>query len=609
MALMIERKYTKSEIMELYLNQIYMGEGAYGVEAAARTYFGKEVKNLTLAESALVAALPRAPSYYSPWKHPDRAMKRMKLVIRRMVEVGFITQEEADRALSKPLDLVLRRDRLNLAPYFSEYVRQYLEEQYGAKAIYQEGLDVYSTLDYDLQVSAQKALREGLRVLDKRRGFRPEGVKASDSLETSSSDLKVGDIIKAQITRVSQNSIDLEINRLPGKIPADGLSWAKLGDPVKHFAPGEKILTRIRDIVNDNGSRKLILTLEQEPEVEGALMAIEPQTGFIKAMVGGYSFNKSKFNRATQALRQPGSSFKPFIYTTAIDMGTSPMDVLFDAPLVYEDPVTHVKWKPRNFSNEFHGPVTLQRALEMSYNAATIRLAEKVGIEKVISYAQRLGITSPLKPYLSLALGTSEVTLLEMVAAYGTLANQGIRADPVFINQIKDNRGLILEENRPRLSPALSPQTAYVAAHMLKGVIERGTGRGAKVLAKPLAGKTGTTDDYGDAWFIGFSPTLATGVWVGMDVRTTLGRLETGARAALPIWIDFMKAALEEKEVQDFPMPDKVKLLDVNPETGLLSGPECPNTITVAFIEGTEPKTQCTARSAAFMKESQVKEE
>jgi penicillin-binding protein 1A len=509
LALTLERHYSKDRILELYLNQIYFGQGAFGVEAAARTFFGKSVSELTLSESALLAGLPKAPTTYSPFDHPDAAKRRRATVLARMVETGAIKAEPAKRAGRAALALVPPERRRNTAQYFLEYVQQALEQQYGAELVFKGGLHVYTTLSPAMQLRAEQALREGLRAVEARR------VAAA----------------KAK--------------------------------------PDTAVVDR----------------------PEGALLAIEPQTGYIKAMVGGYDYFKSEFNRAVQARRQPGSAFKPFIYIAALEAGMTPATVVDDSPVEYPVGRNGKPWKPDNYDRKFRGPITYQQALEESINVAAVKVQEQVGIRRTIDVARRLGVESPLSDNLSLALGTSDLTLLELTSAYGALANQGAWMHPLAIRYVLDAQRRLLEENPPQGRQVLSPAVAYVTTQMLKGTIERGTGVTAKALGRPAAAKTGTTNDYSNAWFIGYTPKLVTGVWVGYDRPRSLGRDETGSRVAVPIWTTFMSQALAGTPSEDFPIPENVVLVPVD----LLPGGGCARPVLMAFVVGTEPKTACGA--------------
>ncbi len=508
LALELERRYSKDRLLEIYLNQIYLGHGAYGVEAAARTFFGSSVQELSLPQVALLAALPRAPGNYSPFEHPDVARRRRAYVLNRMVEQGYIKPEEAKRAAAAPLGLVAPERRRNSGQYFLEYLQQTLEAKFGTDVVYKGGLSVYTTLNPVMQRTAEQALRDGLSALAGR-----------------------------QATKVA----------------------GKGGSP--------------------------------PPMPEGAVVIIEPQTGYVKALVGGSDFARSEFNRAVHARRQPGSAFKPFVYLAALEAGRTPADLVEDTPLSYT--FGGRTWAPENYDGKFRGQITLQQALEESVNVATIRLAEQVGIHRVVDAARRLGIQSPLQPNLALALGASDVTLLELTAAYAALANQGARMEPITIRYVTDAQGRLVEENIPQGRDAVSPAVAYVLTQMLRGAVERGTATSARVLGRPLAGKTGTTNDFSNAWFVGYSPSLAAGVWVGHDRPRTLGPDETGARAALPIWIALLREVLKNQPVEDFSPPDNVALARVDMTTGFLANPSCPRPVVMAFVAGTEPTRFC----------------
>jgi penicillin-binding protein 1A len=506
LALELERRYTKDRILEMYLNQVYFGHGAYGVEAAARTYFGKSVSELNVRESALVAGLPRAPTTYSPFEHGDVARRRREVVLRRMVDYGALKEADAKRLARSDLGLIPPERRRTTGQYFLEYVQQTLEAKYGADMVFKGGLNVYTTLNPTMQLAAEQALRQGLKALESRSG-----------------------------------------KGRPGEHP------------------------------------------------EGAIVTIEPQTGFVRAMVGGYDFFRSEFNRAVHARRQPGSAFKPFIYIAALESGLTPATQVDDAPVSYPVGPNGQAWKPENYDRKFRGPTTLQQAIEESINVVTVKVQEQVGLSRTIRVARRFGIASPLDLNLSLALGTSDLTLIELTSAYGALANQGQWLPPTAIRYVTDAQGRLLEEHLPEPREAASPETAYVITHMLRGVVERGTGQAAKALGRPVAAKTGTTNDYSNAWFIGYTPRLATGVWVGYDRPRSLGKDETGSRVAVPIWVAFMGKALGDSPRDDFPVPDRVALapVDLDPSN------ECVRVVTLAFIKGTEPELACGPRRQA----------
>jgi len=500
LAIELERRYSKDRILEMYLNQVYFGHGAYGVEAAARTYFGKPVSSLTVREAVLIAGLPRAPSSYSPFEHPDAAKRRRQVVLRRMVDYHAITEADAKRLAKMDLGIIPPERRRTTGQYFLDYVQQALETKYGADLVLKGGLNVYTTINPAMQLAAERALREGLKALE-------------------------GRTTKARV----------------GEHP------------------------------------------------EGAVVTVEAQTGYVKAIVGGYDFFRSEFNRAVQAKRQPGSAFKPLIYAAALESGYTPASRIDDAPVSYPVGANGQAWKPENYDRKFRGPTTLQQALEESVNVVTVKLQERIGIDRTVQMARRLGIASPLDPNLSLALGTSDLSLLELTSAYSALANRGTWMPPVTIRYVTDAEGKLLEEHVPEGQEALAPETAYVLTHMLRGVVERGTGQGAKVLGRPVAAKTGTTNDYSNAWFVGYTTRVATGVWVGYDRPKSLGRDETGSRVALPIWVAYMGRILRDDPKEEFPPPEGVVSLLVDED----SSGECVRPVPMAFIRGTEPMFWC----------------
>ncbi|MGZ6248979.1 MAG: penicillin-binding protein 1A [Syntrophales bacterium] len=497
LAYKIDKYLSKDEIMNLYLNHIYLGHGTYGIEAASQGYFGKSARHLTLAEASLLAGLPKAPSSYSPFLHLDRARQRQAYVLERMVEDEYITTAEKERALAAPIILKSIRPKEKIAPYFVENIRKYIMEKYGSDVLYREGLEVYTTLNIEMQKAARDAVEKGLQELEEREKY-------------------------------------------------------------------EKGL------------------------VQGALLCMEVKTGAITAMVGGRDFKKSEFNRATQSKRQPGSAFKPFIYTAAFDKGMTPSTRILDAPIVYEDRASPDGfWKPRNFDGKFNGPTTLRNALVQSRNIITIKILQEIGVDYAASYATNMGITSPLSKNLSLALGTSGVTLQEMVRGYGVLANQGKRVVPFFIKKIVDRTGHIFEEAQVKSEEVIDPRIAFMTSYVMQDVVESGTGRRVKSIGRPVAAKTGTTDDTRDAWFIGFTPSLVAGVWVGFDQETSLGREEVGGRAAAPIWLYFMEKALQSRAREVFPVPDGIVFIKVDPHTGIPATRSTQDAIFESFLEGT----------------------
>jgi penicillin-binding protein 1A len=619
LALKMEQILGKEQILELYLNQIYFGHGAYGVQSAAQTYFGKDVGQVTLAEAAYLAGLPKGPTDYSPYYHPEASRKRQATVLRRMVEERFITTTEAEMAMTEDVPFS-RQTRDEPAPYFVEHIRQRLMATYGEAMVYKGGLQVYTTLSLAEQQVATAVLQEGLRQLDKRQGYRgpirrgvsPDEVSAKRVSDGASADapLRPGEIIEAVVAKVGKDELTVLARGLTGRIAAGDLMWArrrlKGPDPIKHvkdtgartpgqlFKVGDVIEVSVKKMVGDVAQ----MTLEQTPIVEGALLSLDPRTGAVRAMIGGYDFQRSEYNRATSARRQPGSAFKPMIYAAAITQGLSPGTPIVDSGVVYNEDDPDLIWRPENYDQKFEGLITLRQSLAQSRNAATVRLLEKIGIVPVLDLAQNLGITSPLANDLTLALGSSGVTLQELTAAYGTFYNQGIRLEPYPIESVLDSNGQVLEMHVPDPRSVMTKESAYLITNMMEDVVQRGTGQAAKEMGRPLAGKTGTTNDFTDAWFVGGAPNLVTGIWVGFDEIRTLGDKETGARAALPIWMIYMKTALESLPVMPFTMPDGIVAVRIDPATGLLA-PEGSDQGTVeVFLKGTEPTTHAEMKSS-----------
>jgi penicillin-binding protein 1A len=492
LAYRIEKSLSKSDILSIYLNQIYLGHRSYGIEAAALTYFGKTASQLNLAESALLAGLPKAPSAYSPIRHFNRAKRRQRYVLERMVQRRYITEAEAREAEEVPIVITSAENKnITIAPYFTEHLRHYLKSTYGPEVLYSGGLQVYTPLNLFMQKTAQQAVEAGLADFEKREGYQ-----------------------------------------------------------------------------------------EGEPHVQGALVAMEPQTGYIKALVGGVNFLENQFNRATQARRQPGSAFKPFVYAAALDKYYTPTTTVIDSPLIFTLESDKQFWEPRNFDLKYTGPVTLRKALSASRNIVTIKILQDIGVGYVINYARTMGITSPLNHDLSLALGSSGVSLLELTRSYAVFANQGLLAEPVFITKVVDRDGVVLEENKPRLQQAISSPTAYLMTSLLKSVVNEGTGRRVRALKRTCAGKTGTTNDVRDAWFVGYTPDIIAGTWVGFDNQKPLGKNETGAVAASPIWLNFMQGVLEGTPLKTFSIPEGIIFMRIDAETGK---PVTPKTKKITF--------------------------
>jgi penicillin-binding protein 1A len=559
LAIQIERRFTKEQIFTLYANQIFLGHGVYGFEAASEYYFGKPAKLLTLDEAALLAGLPKAPQYYSPINHPDRAIKRRNLVINGMLEDGKITARQAVEARNKPIDLKLQRDPNSLAPNFVEEVRRYLENKYGSDQVHQGGLRVYTSLDMDLQRAANQAVLDGLAAYERRHGWKGHlenvltgGMTLANYQHPDWDDEpEIDGYVHALVTAVAQGSATVKFGRYTANLATADAAWTqhKLLDILKS---GDIAYVKILSLTGDGKAR---VSLEQDSGAQGALIAIDNATGAIKAMVGGRDFELSKFNRSTQALRQVGSSFKPYVYTAAIDQGARPDDTILDAPVTFQ--TASGPYTPHNYDEKFEGVITLRRALAQSRNIPALKVADRLGIKIVIDYAHRFGITSNIPAYLPVALGAAEITLFEQTSAFSVFPNDGVRTMPRYITKVADYEGRVLEEDFPDVKDVISARTARIMTFMLREVVLHGTGIAAASMKYPLAGKTGTTNDFTDAWFVGFSPSMTTGVWVGYDEKKSLGAKESGARAALPIWMDFMKVALAGKDPGEFqPMPE-----------------------------------------------------
>ena len=627
----LERNLTKEEILNLYLNNIYLGNGAYGVEAASESYFNKRTEQLNLSEMAMLAGLVKAPSRYSPVNNLKRAKDRQTYVLTRMAELGFISQEQKDRTVRTPLKIQSRESAyFSKAPYFTEFIRQQVERKYGKEKLYQEGLRIYTSLDLSLQRVAQRSVEMGLRELDKRQGFRGP-IHTLSQKEAKAIPMKK----RGALNPLAQNEVfegiilskddskkiyTVWVEDRKGILPFSEMVWALHIKATPHYAP-EKVKTP-SDLLNTGDvvhvkvkespkkDQPLLLSLEQEPLVQGALVCIDPQTGYIKAMVGGRDFSESQFNRATHSRRQPGSAFKPMIYAAALEKGYTPSTILMDSPIEYSDHDGGTYWAPKNYDKNFMGPITFRNALAHSRNVVTVKILEDVGVGYALKFIKKLGIESPIKRDLSIALGTSGVSMLELTGAFSVFANGGERVKPIFIKKIVTMKGEVLEEKYPYVeleekeeeeetpeppSPvqkerAISPQNAFIMTYLLQGVVQHGTGQRAKVLGRPIAGKTGTSSDYADAWFIGYTPSLLTTVWVGFDDKTSLGKDETGARAALPIWNSFMGHALGNTPIQTFKPPPGITLTKVNIETGLPTNEDSKETIIEAFIEGSVPE-------------------
>jgi penicillin-binding protein 1A len=556
LALQIERHYTKEQIFTMYCNQIYLGSGNYGFEAASEYYFNAPVGKLTLAEAATLAAIIRGP-IYSPTTHPDRALARRNLVLGLMAHDGKISRQQSAATSKEPLGLHVGSLRNDLAPYFVEDIRQYLERTYGTAAVHEQGLRVYTTLNVEAQKAANKAVRDGLHTYDRRHGWRGnlpnilrDHLGTVDKYQNDDwrGAIQKGDYVTGLVTAVEPTFASVKIGPYHAMLTPADFAWTTRKQPAELLKPGDLIEVSIKEIKGLTAE----VGLEQRPVAQAALVAIDNPSGEIKAMVGGYDFGESKFNRAMQAMRQTGSSFKVYVYAEALDQGASPFDTVVDAPVSFHS--GGQLYSPHNYDEKFEGRITLRRALADSRNIPAVRLLDKVGIENVISLARKFGIRSPLPPYLPLALGAADLTLMEHTSAFTVFPNDGIHIEPHYIRRVTSYDGSVLEEPRPVVTDAIPPDVARTMVAMLEEVVQFGTGVRAKQLGRPSGGKTGTTNDFTDAWYIGFTPQLTAGVWVGNDdKRVSLGKKETGAQAALPIWLEFMQGAMEGIPVQDFP--------------------------------------------------------
>ncbi len=556
LALQIERHYTKEQILTMYCNQIYLGSGNYGFEAASEYYFSKPVDQLTLAQAATLAAIIRGPSY-SPVLHPDRALARRNLVLSLMQHDGKISRAQADAARGEPLGLSIESLRNDLAPYFVEDIRQYLEHTYGTAAVHEEGLRVYTSLNVAMQKAADQAVRDGLHAYDRRHGWRGhlpnilrDHLGTLDTFQTEpwNGVIGKGSYVTGLVTSVERNSASVKIGPYRAILTPADFAWTGYKSPAQLLKVGDLVEVNIKGVSGVLAD----VELEQEPAAQAALLAIDNSTGEIKAMVGGYSFEDSKFNRATQALRQTGSSFKVYVYSEALEQGASPFDTIADEPVTFSN--SGQPYSPQNYDGKFEGRITLRRALADSRNVPAVRLLDHVGIENVINLVRQFGISSPLPPYLPLALGAADLTLMEHTSGFTVFPDDGIHIVPHYIRRVTSYDGAVLEEDFPQVTDVIPPAVARTMTAMLEDVVQFGTAINAKAIGRPSAGKTGTTNDFTDAWYIGFTPQITAGVWVGNDdKRISLGDKETGARAALPIWVEFMQQAMQGVPVENFP--------------------------------------------------------
>jgi penicillin-binding protein 1A len=631
LAYRIEKKFTKDEILFLYLNQIYLGHGAYGVESASENYFGKHAKDLNLAECSMLAGLPQAPSRYSPFRFPDRAKQRQIYVLNRMKEDGIITNLEATEAIDLKLDIKPRRNWfIERVPCYTEHVRRYIEKHYGKDALYKQGLQIHTAVNIELQKIGRNAVNKGLVELDRRTGYRGPLRNIPDleienfcnkiSKKIKNTLLGKGNIYEGVVLSMDdKNGItQIRVGDFYGIIKLKTITWARKPDPEKAyyetkikkpsqaFKPGDIILVEVlKEMVEGN---KIEFTLAQEPIAQSALLSIEAETGHVKTMIGGRDYKNSQFNRAYQSRRQPGSAFKPIIYAAALDKGYTAASMIMDSPVVYEDTKRDHIWKPRNYKEKFFGPTLFREALVKSRNIVTIKILQDLGVDYIIDYSKRLGITSEISRDLSIALGSSGLSLLELVNAYSVFSNLGYLIEPVFITKIYDRDGNLLETAKLIRKKVIDMSTAYIITNIMESVVKSGTGWRIKALKRPVAGKTGTTNNLFDAWFLGYTPRYTTGVWVGLDQEAPLGKGETGSRAASPIWLEFMKKVLEGKPARTFNVPEGIVFAKIDAKTGLLPIPESKKTIFECFKEGTLPSEHTPKPDTASTSEELFKE-
>ena len=627
----IEKLYPKEKILELYCNHFFLGHGAFGVQAASNLFFGKDVAALDLEESAVIAGIFRGPSVYSPYSNRTATLNRRNHVLNRLVAEGYLTRAEGEAAKEKPMNVLpLRRTSGEFGAYFFEEVRRYLERTYGYDGLYRAGLKVFTTLDPTLQRYAERALQSGLRstenILHGWRADKPNiltsGPEALKTLVASpkapleeqwllsweNQALEPTEVYDAIVLSASRAEATVRVKNVVGRMAAKDINWTKAGRLDALIKRGDVIQVRVVSFDPAGAEAVAVVALTQKPLRNGAFVAIDPKTGQIRALVGGYSFRDSQFDRAVQAPRQTGSAIKPFLYTAALEHGFTPASVIADEPVTFIDRWNNEPWSPKNYDRKYKGSVTVRAGLEQSRNVVTAKLLDFISPQVGVDYCRRFGITSPVYPYLSLSLGTFEITLLEMVSGFSAFPDKGVRFKPYFIARIEDKDGNVLEEARVESQEVVSPQTAYMMTYLMRGVVEGegGTAAAVSVLGWPLAGKTGTTDDYSDAWFIGFSPDLCAGVWVGHDKPIPLGERQTGAAAALPIWQDFFARVIddarkkakaegiEDFQPPDFEVPPNLSFVEIDRKTGLLATPACRYPFLEVFFPGTEPSRYCT---------------
>ncbi len=600
-AIQIERHYTKEQIFTIYANQIFMGSSVYGFQSAAKFYFGKPISDVSLPEAALLAGMIQRPSSYRPDLHPEAALAKRNLILDRMAEEGFISRQQAAAAKDAPLLLAERHRHHKLGSYFVEEIRRQLIKRYG-NDIYREGLQVYTTLDQRIQAAAERALDRGLRDVDKRSGWRGAErnlLEEGEDLDAYrhprwEDSIAAGDHVPAVVVEASARGARVRVRDRIAELTAEDVEWTGQQRPDRLLRRGDVISVLVQ-AVGDDGA--LDVTLDQEPTLQGAILVVENHTGEVKALVGGRGFDESEFDRATQAVRQTGSIFKPFVYATAVAMGLTPSELFVDQPTTFRDPSTRQPYAPANFNDEYIGITSLAEALTKSRNVPTVKLQQKIGVENVIDMARKFGLHAPFGPYLSLALGVMDISVWEIVRAYTVFPNQGVLVEPHLLRSVYDRRGRLLERTHRDARKVMDADDAYVMSRILVAGIERGTGVRARPLARELGmmlgGKTGTTDNRTDVWYVGFSPHHTVGVWVGHDLKQPIQRQATGSNTALPIWIEVMRAAEQGLQPGELPMPANIELRRVDPRTGLVAGPVCDESIELAYIAGTAPNRVC----------------
>ncbi len=615
LALDIEKRYSKDQILTMYANQVFLGHGAYGVEAASNLYFQKPANELNLSEAALLAGMiPSANNKFDPIKRPENARIRRDKVLARMLELGRIDSAAYEEAVAQELGAELHREQVHSGAYFLEMTRKEIEQRYGTDALYTSGLQVHLTMDPWMQRTAERALRDGLVSLEMNYlGFRrPPNVLADELVEAVADfqhpswqqlELMPGAMVKAVVVASDTKSAEVRIGENRARIDREAVKWTGSSSVKRVLKAGDVVLVRLPDPLSWNEEMVLDVDLIQEPEIEGAMIVMDNRSGAILALIGGFDFERSEFNRAVQSTLQCGSTFKPFVYLTAFEQGFTPADTLFDSPFLLPDAEGELTYCPKNYYEKYYGITTLRRALELSYNASAVKLQQLAGSRAVVDTAKRFGISTELHPYASLALGSLGVRLIDLVRAYSGIANLGVIPEPYFIKEVYDRDGRLQERFFPHSERVMPEAVTYLGLSVLEGVIENGTGMSAKWLPGHLAGKTGTTDSYSDAWFVGFSPRITVGVWVGRDRKAPIARKMTGAKAAQPIWNSFMAAYLEtlspEEREQDFPVPAGIVFTPVDEITGERAVPPCSyqsKVILEAFLDGTEPIDPCSEK-------------